>query len=103
MPFDLQDPRPEVLAFRSRYLDHYGTEPGLFAALGYDAASMLLQSIETAAVDNPAVVKDVMAAKQFDAVTGTIVFDEFHNPIKHAAVMTIQSGQVVFVTSIRPD
>jgi len=103
LSYALQDPRPEVLAFRSRYSDRYGIEPDAAAALGYDAASMLLQSIESAAVDNPAVVKDVMAAQQFDVVTGRIVFDEFHNPIKNAAIMTIQSGQDVFVTSFRPD
>lgn len=103
VPYTLQDPRPEVLAFRTRYSDRYGTDPGGVAALGYDAATMLLQSIETAAVDNPAVVKDAMAVEQFDVVTGRIAFDEFHNPIKNAAIMTIQSGQDVFVTSIRPD
>jgi branched-chain amino acid transport system substrate-binding protein len=98
-----EDPRPEVQGFISRYRARYGVEPDAIGALAYDAANVLVASIQRAGVDDTGMVKDVMAAEQHHAVTGTIIFDEYHNPIKNAAIMTIQGGELVFETSFRPD
>jgi branched-chain amino acid transport system substrate-binding protein len=53
-------------------------------------------------VDDPAVVKDAMAAIEYEAVSGTITFDEFHNPIKSAAVLQVSDGEILFVESVAP-
>jgi branched-chain amino acid transport system substrate-binding protein len=100
--FSVLDTRPVVQSFAARYRDLYGTVPDLFGALAYDAAQILLESIEAAGADNPYLVKDTMAAGEFDVVTGPIVFDQFHDPVKDAVILHIENGQIVFETSLCP-
>ncbi len=47
-------------------------------------------------------VKDALAALQYEAVSGKITFDAQHNPIKSAVVMQVKDGKVVFAESIAP-
>jgi branched-chain amino acid transport system substrate-binding protein len=96
------DTRPIVQDFVSRYEARYGAKPDALATLAYDAANLLMASIEAAGVDDPSVVKDAMAAISYEAVSGTITFDEFHNPIKSAAILKVQGGEIVFADSIAP-
>jgi branched-chain amino acid transport system substrate-binding protein len=63
---------------------------------------MLLQSIQNAGVDDPAVAKDEMAALEYEAISGLITFDEFHNPTKSAAILHVKDGQILFEASVSP-
>jgi branched-chain amino acid transport system substrate-binding protein len=98
-PFDT---RPIVQDWVVNYEARFGEVPDALATLAYDAANLLLASIESAGVDDPAVVKDAMAAIEYEAVSGTITFDEFHNPIKAAAVLQVKDGEILFVESVAP-
>ncbi len=98
-PFDT---RPIVQDWVVNYEARFGAVPDALATLAYDAANLLLASIESAGVDDPSVVKDAMAAIEYEAVSGTITFDEFHNPIKAAAVLQVQDGEILFVESVAP-
>ncbi len=100
--YSAEDTRPVVQEFVSRYEAKYGSKPDALATLGYDAANLLLAAIEKAGADDPAKVKDAMAGLSYDAVSGTITFDEFHNPIKSAAIMQVKDGKIVFADSIAP-
>ncbi|PKN92723.1 MAG: branched-chain amino acid ABC transporter substrate-binding protein [Chloroflexi bacterium HGW-Chloroflexi-6] len=106
--YSAEDTRPIVQDFVKNYSAKYKDEngnpkiPDALATLGYDAANLLLAAIEKAGVDDPAAVKDALAALQYDAVSGTITFDAQHNPIKSAAIMQIKDGKVVFADSIAP-
>ncbi|GAP12633.1 ABC-type branched-chain amino acid transport systems, periplasmic component [Longilinea arvoryzae] len=106
--FSAADPRPEVQgfveAFGARYKDENGKAvvPDQMAALGYDAANLLLQSISETGVDAAVRVKDTLAHIQFQGVTGQLTFDLEHNPIKSAVIMTIRDGQIVFETLVNP-
>jgi branched-chain amino acid transport system substrate-binding protein len=100
--YSAEDTRPVVQDFVSRYEAKYGSKPDALATLAYDAANLLLASIEAAGVDDPSVVKDAMAAISYEAVSGTITFDEFHNPIKSAAILQVKDGAIVFADSIAP-
>ncbi len=100
--YSAEDTRPVVQEFVSRYEAKYGSKPDALATLGYDAANLLLAAIEKAGEDDPAKVKDALASLQYDAVSGTITFDEFHNPIKAAAIMQVKDGKVIFADSIAP-
>jgi branched-chain amino acid transport system substrate-binding protein len=98
-PFDT---RPIVQDWVANYEARFGAVPDALATLAYDAANLLLASIESAGVDDPAAVKDAMAAIEYEAVSGTITFDEFHNPIKAAAVLQVAGGEIQFVESVAP-
>jgi branched-chain amino acid transport system substrate-binding protein len=97
-----EDTRQIVQDWVSNYTAKYGSTPDALATLGYDATNLLLAAIEKAGTDDPAVVKDALASISWDGVSGTITYDEFHNPIKSAAVLQVKDGKVVFVESVAP-
>ncbi|MBN1401488.1 MAG: transporter substrate-binding domain-containing protein [Anaerolineae bacterium] len=96
------DPRPLVQNFVSAYEAKYGMVPDALATLAYDAAGILLQSIAEAGVDDPTLVKDVMAAIQYEGVSGDITYDEKHNPVKKAAIVKIEGGKPTFYKFVAP-
>jgi branched-chain amino acid transport system substrate-binding protein len=96
------DPRPIVQNFVSAYEAKYGAEPDALATLAYDAAKILLQSIAEAGVDDPAVVKDAMAALAYEGISGDITYDAQHNPVKKAAIIKVEGGQKVFFKFVAP-
>ena len=84
---------PLVKDFVSAYKREYGKDPGMFNALGYDAAALLLDAIKRADSTDPVKVKDaLLATKDFKGVTGSITFDELHNAIKSVLVVEVKDG-----------
>ena len=106
--FSASDPRPEVARFR----DAFGKEfkeatgrprvPDAIAALSYDASNMLLQAIQTAGSDDPAVVRVALEQLHFNGVTGQMSFDDKHNPIKPAVIIAIRGGKRELAGTYRP-
>lgn len=89
------DPDEVVQSFIADYTDKYGEAPNALAALGYDAAYIMFQAIESAgSVDKAAVIK-AMANTSIDGVTGHIVFDADGNPEKSISIITIEDGKDV--------
>jgi branched-chain amino acid transport system substrate-binding protein len=100
--YSVYDPRPIVQDFVAAFEAEYDMTPDFVAVLAYDAANVLLQAIENAGVDDPAVVRDELAAIQFEGVAGDIAFDEHGDPIKKAAISHITGGAVEFVKFVAP-
>jgi branched-chain amino acid transport system substrate-binding protein len=104
--FSPTDNRPEVQTFVISYGQHYKDEngnpkvPDAQAALAYDAANILLESIQAAGIDDPERVKEVIASGKFNAVTGFITFDAFHTPVKPVTIVHITGGKAVFYTQV---
>ena len=96
------DPRPIVQNFVKGYQDKYGATPDALATLGYDAAKILLQSIEDAKSTDPEKVRDAMAKIKYEGVSGEITFDPFGTPIKSAAIVKIEGGKQVFYKFVAP-
>jgi branched-chain amino acid transport system substrate-binding protein len=96
------DPRPIVQNFVENYEAEFGQAPDALAALAYDAARILLQSISEAGADDPAAVRDAMQAIEYEGVAGSVVFDENGDPQKTAAINHIVDGQVEFVKFVAP-
>lgn len=99
------NPRPEVQAFREAYIDAYPqTRPDAFAALGYDAASLLLAATARAGTDDPeAVYRALTGIHDFAGVTGRIGFSEKSRiPVKSVSVMEISGGAFSLRRELRP-
>ena len=85
-----------------------GTEPTNFCALGYDAAMVVLNAIETVEKDGKAragtadysqAIIDAIASGSADGVTGTIKYAGTGDPVKPTLVITFKGGkQEVFDT-----
>jgi branched-chain amino acid transport system substrate-binding protein len=96
------DPRQIVQDFVANFEEEYGMGPDFTAVLAYDATNVLLEAIEDAGADDPAQVKDALAAIEFEGVAGDIRFDEHGDPIKKAALSHITGGQIEFVKFVAP-
>jgi branched-chain amino acid transport system substrate-binding protein len=96
------DPRPIVQDFIVNFESEYEMSPDFVAVLAYDATNVLLEAIEDAGVDDPAAVRDALAAIEFEGVAGDIRFDENGDPIKKAAISHITGGEVEFVRFVAP-
>ena len=103
-----QDTRPIVQNFVKAYGEKYKDDkgaakvPDALAALAYDATNLLLAAIEKAGGDDATKVAAAMEALKYDAVSGTITFDEQHNPIKAAVVLQVTRDKIVWVDTIVP-
>lgn len=97
-----EDKRPIVQDWLKKYQAKYNAVPDALATLGYDAMNLLLASIQAAGVDDPAKVKDSMASIKWEGVSGTITFDEKHNPVKPAVILQVKDGQIKYVTTVNP-
>ncbi|GAB4499343.1 MAG: ABC transporter substrate-binding protein [Anaerolineales bacterium] len=100
--YSAEDTRPVVQDWVKRYEAKYGSKPDALATLAYDATNLLIAAIEKAGKDDPAMVKDALAAINYEAVSGKITFDAQHNPIKSAVVMKVKDGAITFAESIAP-
>ena len=97
------DPRPEVEAFVQAFEARYGYTPHTSAALAYDAANLLFQAMSEAGTTDTAMVKTKLAAISFQGVSGTLFYDQSHNTIKSAVVMSVQTGGVNFLALVPPN
>jgi len=59
--FSAGDPSPAVQEFAKVYRDKFGNLPDNFAALGYDAANVVLDAIKRAGSTGPSAVRDAIA------------------------------------------
>ncbi len=101
--FSPDDTRAIVQDFVSKYQTTYGSRPDALAALAYDAATILMQSMKDAnSTTDPTAVANAMAGGTFDVVSGSISYDAAHNPIKAAVVLKVDNGQIVYVDTIAP-
>jgi branched-chain amino acid transport system substrate-binding protein len=94
---------PIVQNFVAKYKARYNETPDSIAALGYDTAKLLADAISRAGSDEPAHVRDALAAtKDFPGVTGKITMDSERNANKPAVILEIKNGKVVFGQSVEP-
>lgn len=93
---------PLAVAFRAAFEAKYGKTPDALAALAYDATNLLLAAIDAAGADDTDKVVAALNEISFDAVSGTITFDDQHNPIKSATILKVTTDGVKFETVVNP-
>lgn len=101
--FSPDDPAPAVQKFVEKYKSKYGSVPDTFAALGYDAARILMDAIKRAGSAEPSAIRDALAKTSgFEGCTGTISFDANRNATKAALVLTIKDGKFQVAQKVEP-
>ncbi|MBU3811900.1 MAG: ABC transporter substrate-binding protein [Candidatus Niameybacter stercoravium] len=91
--YTVEDDAVIVQDFISNYKATYDAEPNAFAALGYDAAKILIEAIKTCESTEADAIIAAMQNTSLDCVTGHITFDENRNPVKSVSVIEIKEGQ----------
>ena len=100
------NPNPRVQAFRQSYTQTYGGEvPNAFAALGYDAAQLLIKALQDAPGAAPEEVRQALAAiRNYDGVTGSISYGpDSRIPRKSVTIMEIKDGTPGLTTELVPE
>ncbi len=89
-----------VKAFKEKYNDK---TPDAFAALGYDTGYYLADAIERAGEATPEKIRDALeSVKDLSLVSGNLVLDDQHDPIKSATILEYVNGEQTFKTKINP-
>jgi len=93
-----------VVDFVQKYRARWGgEEPGPFAALGYDAALLLIDALERAGTTEPAALRDAIASTRgLMGVTGRTDIDENGNASKSATIMTVKGGHFTYIGEVEP-
>ena len=102
-----ENPDPLVQNFRKAYRTKFNREPDSIAALGYDAAKVLADSITRAGSTEGPKVRDAIAAANVKGVTGQLRMNASRDVVKPAVIEEIQfvDGDVKYVykTTINPN
>lgn len=98
--FSPEDTSPEAQAFIKAYKQKYNETPNAFAALGYDAAKIMLEAIKAAGSTDKAAIIDAMSKIELTGATGKIKFDSNRNPIRSVTIIKIQDGKESFFKRI---
>ncbi|MDR3600191.1 MAG: ABC transporter substrate-binding protein [Desulfosporosinus sp.] len=95
---------PATKPFADAYTAKYKAEPDALAALGYDAAEMLIEAIKTTGGTDPEKLRTALEnTKDFQGVTGVITVDpKTHNPIKSAVIIKLVDGKKTLLTHVNP-
>jgi branched-chain amino acid transport system substrate-binding protein len=102
--FSAGDPSPVVQDFAKVYREKCGSLPDNFAALGYDAANVILDAIKRAGSINSTAIRDALSqTKDFLGVSGHITIDAQRNASKPAVILSIMDQQVHYFEKIDPD
>ena len=102
--YSVEDTREAVQTFVKKYQAKYSVTPNMFAAQGYDAAMILCAALEKAEASGSKAGTDeyrkaviaAMKATDMDCVTGHVTYDQYNDPEKSAAIITIADGKAKF-------
>ncbi len=98
------DPNPVVQKFVNDYKAKYNQLPDALAALAYDAARILADSMQRAgSTDGEKVRGAIAATKDFDGVTGRITINEERNAVKSAVIVKVENGKYLLTETIKPE
>jgi branched-chain amino acid transport system substrate-binding protein len=100
--YSADDPTPRVQEFIKKYQAKYGNVPDSLAALGYDAARVVIDAMKRSDGTGPALRDAIAQTKDFPGVAGTITLDEHRNPVKPAVVLKVEGGKFKYVSTISP-
>lgn len=101
--FSVEDQNPIIQNFVRDYRERFKKDPDGMAALGFDAAKVLLDSMTRAGSTEPAKVRDALAGTvDFQGVTGRISIDTERNATKPAVVLAIKDGGFHYAETIAP-
>ena len=101
--FSPENQTPAAQNFVRKFEARYGAKPDDMAALGYDSAMILADSIKRAGGTDSQKLRDAIAAtKDFQGITGAITIDQNRNASKSAVIMTIAEGGFKFLQTVAP-
>ncbi|MEY4940682.1 MAG: hypothetical protein RIQ93_2417 [Verrucomicrobiota bacterium] len=102
--FSPQNREPAVAAFVTKFKARWQNEtPDAFAALGYDAAYVLVDAIKRAGSTEGPKLRDALATtKNLPGASGVTTIDENRNASKPATIIAIKGRALEFYKTVAP-
>jgi len=102
--FSPENQDPTVQQFVAKFKERWnGETPDAFAALGYDAAYVLVDAIKRAgSTEGPKLRAALAETKDFAGVTGVTTIDKNRDASKPAAILAIKGGKLTFLKTVAP-
>jgi branched-chain amino acid transport system substrate-binding protein len=102
--FTPENKEPKVAEFVKKFKARWNNEtPDAYAALGYDALYILVDSIKRAGTAEGAKLRDTIAAtKNFSGASGVTTLDKDRNASKPATIIAIKNGKLEFSKTVAP-
>jgi branched-chain amino acid transport system substrate-binding protein len=89
--FDSESQHERYLRFKAQFLERFGTEPDFAAALGYEAAQILLDALSR--TKKMADLKDMIINRAFQGLQGEMTMDQYGDIIWKSVIVTVKNGQ----------
>ena len=99
--FAPDDTTPMVQKFITAYKAKTGTDPNVFAALGYDTGNLIEAALKVAKDTSSEAVRDALKGLSLELVTGKLVFDADRNPQKAVTFVEVKGGKVVLKDKVQ--
>lgn len=101
--YSAENTSPNVQNFIAKYKQVYNETPDGLAAMGYDAALVLIDAMKRAKSLAPSDIKDAIAqTKDFQGVTDKITIDQDRNAVKSAVVLKVEQGSFKYQLTVNP-
>ncbi|MEQ1879175.1 MAG: ABC transporter substrate-binding protein, partial [Bdellovibrionia bacterium] len=102
--YSSEDKSPHVQAFIAKFKEKFGVVPDGLAAMGYDAAKVLIDAMGRSPSLEKSAIREALAnTKEYQGVTGKITIDANRNAVKPAVVLKVdKGGEFKYVTTINP-
>lgn len=102
--FSVDLPDPAVQAFVKAYKARFNANPDALAALGYDAANLLVDAMKRAkTLDSAGIRQAIAETKDFPGVTGKITIDADGNARKAAVILQIVGDKFKVFKTYTPE
>jgi ABC-type branched-subunit amino acid transport system substrate-binding protein len=95
-PYDPTRQDPRWLSFNRRFEDRFHEKPEQFASLAYDAMNALLNSICRAGLNRGRIQDALGNIKEYDGVTGHMVFDPNLKNVAPMYLGTVHNGAITY-------
>lgn len=85
-----EDKSRSVEEFVRDYLETYGEQPKLFAALGYDAARLIVEMLRSHGPESRAELREILAGvRDYPGITGLLNMDPNGEAVKEPYILTV--------------
>ncbi|MGE4589467.1 MAG: ABC transporter substrate-binding protein [Acidaminococcaceae bacterium] len=101
--YSIEDKNPVSNAFVEAYKKEYGQTPDSMAAMGYDAAKLLVDAIKRANSTDANKIKEALAAtKKFSSVSGEMSLNDRHDAVRGVVIIELKDGKQVYKETVKP-
>jgi len=101
--YSVEDANSRSQAFIDAYEKEYGQPPDSMAAMGYDAAYLLVDAIKRANSVEADKIRDALNdTKDFNSVSGSMSLNASHDAIRGVVIIQMKDGKQVYKETVKP-